>query len=154
MKIRSRQDWTINPFTDMETNNEPSLTNQDDAITIDEILERFTRGTWHNPDKVLQDAAIQDDEDFENEIDLEKFSRLDPAERHEVILGMNNEIHNFAQRRAKEAKDLAKYEAAKKAREDREIREEMARIAKEKKLRIQAKNALSGKKPKSGDRGQ
>lgn len=109
-RIRSKQGWKWNPFTDGETNTDPSETVQNDAYTIQEILERFTRGTWKvDPHEGIDGGAPEPDQ-LDEEIDLEKFSRLDPAERHEVIMGMRGEVHNFLERKKAEADQKAHYE--------------------------------------------
>lgn len=109
-RIRSKQGWKWNPFTDGETNTEPSETVQNEAYTIEEILERFTRGTWKVDHHEGIDAGAPEDDQLEEEIDLEKFSKLDPAERHEVIMDMKGQVHNYLERKKAEAEQKAHFE--------------------------------------------
>lgn len=96
----------------------PKVVKPNDALSLEEILERFTRGEALD---IGKDPRYHD-----SDLDLEKLRGLDPVEREEIIEGLSTvqaTFHRQEEERKKaavaaEVQRLAAEELARKAKEN------------------------------------
>lgn len=129
-RLRNRYDFKLKD-TDMEYTKGKSLTVQDDSFTIKEILEKYTRGI--DP-MITKLGHFPDEEPDEDDMDLEKFNRLEIGEQNEIVKETMQKGKN-AEKRLKEvqtAKEKAELEKALKAKIEAETKKKEADLEKPK----------------------
>lgn len=124
--MRFRAVTTPGPSKGISFKDIPKVVKPNEALSLQEILERFTRGEALD---IGKEPRYHD-----SELDLEKLRGLDPIEREEIIEGLSAVQATYRRQEeekkkaavAAEVKRLAAEELARKAKENAAVAEQSA----------------------------
>lgn len=102
-QFRNPTNYQLGDFDkDTEVNNEPSMTVPDESFTIQEILEKFTRGVL--PDIAMKNAMFDNQEEFDG---FEAENPVDITEVEEQLTEVNARLKSSASKSVKAKKSEA-----------------------------------------------